>query len=126
MILLFYCSTIQHNLRQSRQTTKETVVAETEFGKIKGVKKLTAYNRPYYNFEGIPYAQPPIGNLRFKAPQKPIAWAGVKDCTNVKDKSVQVHFIYNKIQGSEDCLYLNLYTNNVSNNNQTFEKHKFY
>lgn len=89
-------------------------MAETEYGKVKGVKRLTIYDDSYYSFEGIPYAQPPVGELRFKAPQRPTPWDGVRDCCNNKDKSVQKDFITGKTCGSEDCLYLSVYTNNVS------------
>ena len=89
-------------------------MAETEYGKVKGIKRLNVYNDSYYSFEGIPYAQPPVGELRFKAPQRPTPWDGVRDCCNNKDKSVQHDLITGKVCGSEDCLYLNVYTNNVS------------
>ena len=44
----------------------EFVIAETEYGKVKGIKKLSELNESYLSFTGIPYATPPIGNLRFK------------------------------------------------------------
>lgn len=44
----------------------EFVIAETEYGKVRGVKKLSALNDNYYSFMGIPYATPPLGSLRFK------------------------------------------------------------
>uniref|UniRef100_UPI003F77851D Carboxylic ester hydrolase n=1 Tax=Lucilia cuprina TaxID=7375 RepID=UPI003F77851D len=105
---------IENKFLNYRLTTNETVVAETEYGKVKGVKRLTVYDDSYYSFEGIPYAQPPVGELRFKAPQRPTPWDGVRDCCNHKDKSVQVDFITGKVCGSEDCLYLSVYTNNLN------------
>jgi len=81
---------------------------------VQGVKRLSLYDVPYFSFEGIPYAQPPVGELRFKAPQRPTPWEGVRDCSQPKDKAVQVQFVMDKVEGSEDCLYLNVYTNNVS------------
>lgn len=113
LIFTFY-RTIEHKIQQYRQTTNESVLADTEYGKVRGVKRLSIYDVPYFSFEGIPYAQPPVGELRFRAPQRPTPWEGVRDCTHPKEKAVQVNFIYDKVEGAEDCLYLNVYTNNVS------------
>lgn len=106
--------TIEHKIQQYRLTTNESVTTDTEYGKVRGVKRLSIYDVPYFSFEGIPYAQPPVGELRFRAPQRPTPWEGVRDCTQPKDMAVQVHFVFDKVEGSEDCLYLNVYTNNVS------------
>ncbi|XP_062123471.1 esterase B1-like [Drosophila sulfurigaster albostrigata] len=107
-------NTIEHKIQQYRQTTNETVIADTEYGKVRGVKRLSTYDVPYFSFEGIPYAQPPIGELRFRAPQRPTPWEGIRDCSQPKEKAVQVQFMYDKVDGAEDCLYLNVYTNNLN------------
>jgi para-nitrobenzyl esterase len=62
-------------------------------------------------FLGIPYAAPPVGELRWKAPASPARWRGIRDATapggectqlvNTKDGQV--------VEGGEDCLYLNVY-----------------
>ena len=57
-------------------------------------------------YKGIPFAAPPVGELRWKAPQPVVAWDGVKECQT---------FAPNPMQGngegcSEDCLYLNVWT----------------
>ena len=42
-------------------------IIQTQGGKVRGSKELTALeNKEYYAFKGIPFAEPPIGNLRFK------------------------------------------------------------
>ncbi|XP_078051679.1 esterase FE4-like, partial [Augochlora pura] len=59
-------------------------------------------------FRGIPYAEPPLGNLRFQDPEPKKPWEGV---LNTDKKSCQCKQIVNgEIVGSEDCLYLDVYT----------------
>ncbi len=65
-------------------------------------------------FEGIPYAAPPVGNLRWKPPQPVPAWDGVREAAAFGDHCVQGN-IYGDINfrdrgPSEDCLYLNVWT----------------
>jgi len=72
------------------------------------------YDELYYSFDGIPYAQPPLGELRFKEPQDATPWNGVLDCTQPRDKCLQVNYFNKKLEGSEDCLYLNIAVKRVS------------
>jgi len=64
-------------------------------------------------FLGIPYAAPPVGDLRWKAPQPPAHWKGVRDATNFAAHCAQNHvfddMIFQDSGPSEDCLYLNVY-----------------
>lgn len=59
-------------------------------------------------FKGIPYAAPPVGNLRFMPPIAHAAWADTLATTNFGPAATQ--YSGNKVIGSEDCLSLNLYT----------------
>ncbi|XP_061395058.1 uncharacterized protein LOC133330663 [Musca vetustissima] len=79
-------------------------------GQIGGALRTTIYNDIYYSFEGIPYAQPPVGELRFKAPLPAKPWKGIKDCTDFNVKPIQINKFKGEVEGSEDCLYLNVYT----------------
>lgn len=45
---------------------REEVVVRITTGQVKGYKIASGYNYEYYNFIGIPYAKPPVGELRFK------------------------------------------------------------
>jgi len=65
-------------------------------------------------FEGIPYAAPPDGDLRWKAPQPPANWPGVRKATEFGARCMQGP-IYGDMNfrdngPSEDCLYLNVWT----------------
>ncbi|KAL0099083.1 hypothetical protein PUN28_020261 [Cardiocondyla obscurior] len=72
----------------------------------------TRLGRNLYAFLGIPYAAPPIGELRFKSPQPPVTWTGARDATKNAEICTQRNiYVYQEdIVGSEDCLYLNVYT----------------
>ena len=111
----FNCSYVKFKTRQKRLRSDEKVIVDTTYGKIKGVKWRSIYGpTTYYSFEGIPFAKPPVGELRFKAPVEPEPWTGVKRCTRVRSKPCQYNIILKQVQGREDCLYLNVYTRNVS------------
>lgn len=59
-------------------------------------------------FKGIPFAAPPVGELRWKAPQAPESWEGVKTVTQFAPAPFQGG---NPPSGkSEDCLYLNIWS----------------
>jgi para-nitrobenzyl esterase len=64
-------------------------------------------------FLGLPYAAPPTGDLRWKAPQPPSTWKGVRDATKFAARCEQWHvwndYIFLDPGPSEDCLYLNVY-----------------
>lgn len=51
--------------RQHRRKTSEKLVVETVYGPVRGVKRISCWDDPYYSFERIPYAKPPVGELRF-------------------------------------------------------------
>jgi para-nitrobenzyl esterase len=77
--------------------------AKTEQGIVQGIMEdsLTV-------FKGIPFAAPPVGDLRWKAPQPVQPWEGVKMATAYAPAAFQGG---NPASGkSEDCLYLNIWT----------------
>jgi para-nitrobenzyl esterase len=68
-------------------------------------------------FRGIPYAAPPIGALRWRPPQPPKSWTGVRPASKLGHNCVQ-HQPYSDIDPfvagvSEDCLYLNVWTSSL-------------
>lgn len=76
-------------------------------------------------FLGIPYAQPPVGTLRWRAPQPPQAWAAPRAATSLQPMCAQVGSFFGEPDpttfgtpvGSEDCLYLNVWRPNSSADN---------
>uniref|UniRef100_A0A182R2N0 Carboxylic ester hydrolase n=1 Tax=Anopheles funestus TaxID=62324 RepID=A0A182R2N0_ANOFN len=88
--------------------------------------KVTIKNGPivgqqregHFAFEGIPYAKPPIGNRRFAASELiEERWHEPKNTTRVGPVCLQWSHLKsgdNKMEGEEDCLFLNVYTTNLS------------
>jgi para-nitrobenzyl esterase len=66
------------------------------------------------SFKGIPFAAPPVGPLRWKAPQPVVAWTGVKAATSFAPGCIQDASLMRLFGApptvSEDCLYLNVWT----------------
>lgn len=111
IIILCLRRLIGHKIVQYRLATKQTKVVCTRDGQVRGLRRRTLHDDElYYAFEGIPFAQPPVGELRFRAPQPPRPWIGVRDCTYPRSKPMQKHFVLSIVEGSEDCLYLNVYS----------------
>ena len=63
-----------------------------------------------FAFRGVPYAAPPIGDLRWRPPQRPAGWHGVRDATQFAPTCPQVASPFGPNPQSEDCLYLNVTT----------------
>jgi para-nitrobenzyl esterase len=66
------------------------------------------------SFKGIPFAQPPLGALRWRAPQAPLAWRNVRETVSYGPDCMQVPFPGDAaplgVKPAEDCLYLNVWT----------------
>ncbi|KOB56298.1 Carboxylesterase CXE23, partial [Operophtera brumata] len=83
-------------------------------GQLQGSILKLLNDSPYFSFKGIPYAQPPVGDLRFKAPLPPTPWSGIRNATEHGSYCTQYDMNTNQIlNGSEDCLFLNVYTKSL-------------
>src|SRR5271168_2574267 len=63
-------------------------------------------------FQGIPYAEPPVGKLRWRPPQSPQRWTGVRPAIQPGNECVQQAIFWrpgSPASWNEDCLYLNVY-----------------
>lgn len=78
----------------------------TNYGDVQGVM---AAGGGCSIFRGIPFAKPPVGELRFAPPQRPESWSGVRKCDTFSPAPIQPTYGGAK-EMSEDCLYLNIWT----------------
>lgn len=97
---------------------------ETTFGTVRGSDDAAASGT--FSWKGIPFAAPPVGPLRWRAPADPQRWPGVRAATRFAPACVQTGRLYGpglnnrydetigstlgRTLGSEDCLYLNVWT----------------
>jgi para-nitrobenzyl esterase len=86
-------------------------VVQTANGFLKGTFDQSA---DIYSFKGIPFAAPPVGDLRWQPPQPVESWSGVRQADHFGPRAMQLpiyHDMNFRSDGmSEDCLYLNVWT----------------
>jgi len=83
----------------------------TDAGTVEGTASTDSKIR---EFKGIPYAAPPVGKLRWRAPQPVASWTDVRKTVDFGPRCTQGHvyddMVFRDKGGSEDCLYLNVWT----------------
>ncbi|MYD87872.1 MAG: carboxylesterase family protein, partial [Acidobacteria bacterium] len=92
---------------------RQVAVVETSYGRLRGAR-LDGVDV----FKGIPFAKPPVGVLRWRAPEAPAPWPGIRDAVEFGSCAIQstipgdVGELIGIATGdvSEDCLYLNVWT----------------
>jgi para-nitrobenzyl esterase len=88
----------------------DSLTVKTEQGKVHG---KTISDGKVKAFLGLPYAAPPVGNLRWKAPEAPAKWKGERDATKFGAHCAQGRvfddMVFQDSGPSEDCLFLNVY-----------------
>ncbi|MET0340110.1 MAG: carboxylesterase family protein [Polyangiales bacterium] len=84
-------------------------IVATRYGSVEGERR-----RAHSAFLGIPYAKPPLGPLRFRAPEPPMPWSGVRPAKAFGAASIQGKVfgpgLLPENKPSEDCLYVNVFT----------------
>jgi para-nitrobenzyl esterase len=81
----------------------DAALVQTKYGLVSGFS-----DKGSWCWKGIPYASPPIGSLRWKAPLNPTPWIGTRKTKKFGNSAAQVMPFIGSI-GSEDCLYLNIW-----------------
>lgn len=99
----------------------KTPAVQTDAGSVSGIVQ-----NGINIFKGIPFAAPLVGELRWKAPQPVQPWTGVRNCDAFSASPMQgspapfsmwsEEFLIRKEPISEDCLYLNVWTNSTFTN----------
>ncbi|VEN50980.1 unnamed protein product [Callosobruchus maculatus] len=105
-ILLFLIIVIDYVVSTTILDQQGRPVAITPLGSVEGEWRTSFDGRRYAAFEGIPYAKPPIGDLRFAEPQPIEPWIDTWNATRIY-KCPQID--NGQVIGEEDCLYLNVY-----------------
>lgn len=106
-------------------------VRETAYGSVRGVDASATTGT--YAWKGIPFAKPPVGELRWQPPVAPAAWSGERDATRFGNACLQMGRLYgpganNRFDdtvgqtlgtpvGNEDCLTLNIWRPSTTQDN---------
>ncbi|XP_047515801.1 para-nitrobenzyl esterase-like [Pieris napi] len=99
------------NCYQCRENYQAPTVRVTQ-GLLRGTTQRIYSGSLYYSFKGIPYAEAPIGNDRFKAPLPPQTWEGIREAAEHGPVCSQLNIT--QPVGSEQCLFLNVYTKSLA------------
>ena len=87
-------------LRAASAAAADPTSATIDSGKLRGSEA-----NDVVSFKGIPYAKPPVGSLRWRAPQPAPHWRGVRDATKFGPECMQT----DDVPKSEECLTLNVW-----------------
>ena len=110
-------------LAATAQSARATVERQTRFGPVVGSDDSAASGT--YSWKGVPFARPPVGGLRWRAPVDPDRWKEARPAQAFANACLQYGRIYgpgsnnrfdatigstlNQAVGHEDCLYLNIW-----------------
>jgi para-nitrobenzyl esterase len=82
------------------------LIVSTQSGLVQG-----AIEADIRVFRGIPFAAPPVGDLRWRPSAPPIPWTGIRDASTFGNVCPQLDAIFSgNFIGNEDCLFLNIYS----------------
>jgi len=111
-MLAIACAAVFGSCNQKKGETI-TLQVKTQYGVLEGFEEDGVKK-----FLGVPFAQAPVGELRWKAPQPVQAWEGVREAKQFGDDPMQLDVFgdmaFRGSGRSEDCLYLNIWTTAVT------------
>lgn len=116
-VFTYHVDHVEEEVQERKQELKNVggngdgngLVVETKEGKVEGYVDQTTLTKIW---AGVPYAAPPVGNNRFRSPQKLMSWKGVLPTIKNAEVCVQIESVNGNqvvLTGSEDCLHVNIY-----------------
>lgn len=110
MLVKLLTTRAKRAITDSLTFTLPKVRVKVQQGVVRGCQEKLPNGEPFFRFSGIPYAKPPINELRFRSPQKLLKFNEEEiDCTREGPACVHRSPFLRKFVGSEDCLNLNVY-----------------
>lgn len=110
MLVKLLTTRFKRSIQDSLTFTLPKVKVKVNQGVVRGCEEKLPDGRPFQRFSGVPYAKPPINELRFRSPQKLLRFEQDEiDCTRERDPCFHKSPIWKKFVGSEDCLNMNIY-----------------
>ncbi|GMR30118.1 hypothetical protein PMAYCL1PPCAC_00313, partial [Pristionchus mayeri] len=90
---------------------QEDLIVKTSYGSIQGYEASSSDGTRVRVFESVPFASPPVGDLRWKLPVEPKKWAGIKDGRKYSAACMSNSTTSSSPQPwvDEDCLYINVF-----------------
>ncbi|CAG9772680.1 unnamed protein product [Ceutorhynchus assimilis] len=89
------------------------LIISLQSGQVRGTTFSTPSGKTFNAWRGIAFAKPPLGDLRFKHPERPKPWDGVLDATKDSKACMNTSYFEGEPEPtygySEDCLYVNVY-----------------
>jgi para-nitrobenzyl esterase len=111
LALLFSIASLSPAALPLAAQSTQSLQIKTDKGKVEGAITADGQVRA---FKGIPYAAPPVGELRWQPPQPAARWSGVRGAMDFGAHCMQPHvysdMVFHDPGGSEDCLTLNVWT----------------
>ncbi len=114
--------TLGDDEEEEEEIDPEPLTVETEYGNVTGRE----WDDDTYCWLGVPFAKPPLGDLRWKAPEDPDYW-GAMNTTDFSEGCMQFanwmgttneeDIMNTNVIGSEDCLYMNIWAPKQENGN---------
>ncbi|XP_063607613.1 juvenile hormone esterase-like [Penaeus indicus] len=108
-LMSVWIATLSTAQQQKATTLTEPLVeVHLQQGVIAGAQSEAGNGRVFYSFKTIPFAEPPVGDLRFRDPVPAGPWTGIRNGSIATPKGPQLG--ESVVEGEEDCLYLSVYT----------------